>query len=290
MLGISSCSRALLRWSWKGYICGQCPTRSSSRHLHELVAHRLKLFTSWQSQQQQQQRQRARADGQVSLMMNDSSITLAAESSAHDVGRQLGLEQPVLSRVDDQSWDITRSLPAGCRLQLLDAEQAWLMAKKVFLHSAAHVLGAAFERIYGDRVQLADGPALQESGSVSAAYAYENNGRCKPVSPLCPYLPPLLFSALVKQGVFLRGHCAGCRWSTHNANAQGCAGARGRGSGKNWTIFLLVVASIRYPRLTKRLGTGNLQTKPPVRAFRGDPGTRFELLANFCLGRTTRQL
>jgi hypothetical protein len=59
-------------------------------------------------------------------------------------------------------WDVGRPLPAalapGAEYELLPFEDA--AARDVAWHSGAHVLGAALETLYGDRVRLCDGPPM----------------------------------------------------------------------------------------------------------------------------------
>ncbi|KAJ2209520.1 hypothetical protein IW143_004554, partial [Coemansia sp. RSA 520] len=67
---------------------------------------------------------------------------------------------------DTMVWDMQRPLPeSAVSLKFLqfDVEDD-PVAKEVFWHSSAHVMGAALEQIYGDDLMLCDGPALPEGG------------------------------------------------------------------------------------------------------------------------------
>ncbi|KAJ2585435.1 hypothetical protein IWW49_004602 [Coemansia sp. RSA 1797] len=67
---------------------------------------------------------------------------------------------------DTMVWDMQRPLPeSAVSLKFLqfDVEDD-PVAKEVFWHSSAHVMGAALEQIYGDDLLLCDGPALPEGG------------------------------------------------------------------------------------------------------------------------------
>ena len=56
-------------------------------------------------------------------------------------------------------WDLNRPLaPSAADVELLTFEHP--AARDVFWHSSAHVLGAALERLYGDRARLCDGPTM----------------------------------------------------------------------------------------------------------------------------------
>ncbi|KAJ2355363.1 hypothetical protein H4S01_006919, partial [Coemansia sp. RSA 2610] len=63
-------------------------------------------------------------------------------------------------------WDMQRPIPPNTTalkfLQFDEADDP--IAKKVFWHSSAHVMGAALEQLYGDDLLLCDGPALPEGG------------------------------------------------------------------------------------------------------------------------------
>ncbi len=61
--------------------------------------------------------------------------------------------------VNGQLWDLTRPLPDQVgEISVLTVDDP--KAAEVFAHSSAHVLGAALESMYGDRLLLCDGPAL----------------------------------------------------------------------------------------------------------------------------------
>lgn len=65
--------------------------------------------------------------------------------------------QPIVAKVDNQLWDLSRPLETNCQLELVTFEDP--LGKQVLWHSAAHVLGAALESIYG--CLLNTGPATE---------------------------------------------------------------------------------------------------------------------------------
>ncbi|KJE96761.1 Tarsl2 protein [Capsaspora owczarzaki ATCC 30864] len=80
----------------------------------------------------------------------------------------------VTCTVNGKPWDLTRPLALFINEHAQDAPSSTLevellsfdsnAAKHVAWHSAAHVLGAAMEEVYGDDVVLCDGPAISEGG------------------------------------------------------------------------------------------------------------------------------
>ncbi|XP_033214455.1 threonine--tRNA ligase 1, cytoplasmic isoform X2 [Belonocnema kinseyi] len=56
-------------------------------------------------------------------------------------------DNAVISKVNNQVWDLDRPLESDCRLQLLKFDDP--DAQQVFWHSSAHILGEAMERVYG---------------------------------------------------------------------------------------------------------------------------------------------
>ncbi|KAJ1651272.1 hypothetical protein IWQ61_008122 [Dispira simplex] len=101
----------------------------------------------------------------------------------------------MLARWNDKWWDLTRPLPDQGQLEffgwdgplvppgfthppetsplekddqrfhsLVDDLSEYTDARSVFWHSSAHLLGAAIELLYGDRVLLCNGPSIPEKG------------------------------------------------------------------------------------------------------------------------------
>ncbi|XP_043479518.1 threonine--tRNA ligase 1, cytoplasmic isoform X1 [Leptopilina heterotoma] len=68
-------------------------------------------------------------------------------------------DNAVISKVNNELWDLDRPLEFDCKLQLLKFDDS--EAQQVFWHSSAHILGEAMERIYGGC--LCYGPPI-ESG------------------------------------------------------------------------------------------------------------------------------
>ncbi|XP_066584638.1 threonine--tRNA ligase 1, cytoplasmic isoform X2 [Prorops nasuta] len=68
-------------------------------------------------------------------------------------------DNTVISKVNNELWDLDRPLETNCKLQLLKFDDP--EAQQVFWHSSAHILGEALERVYGGC--LCYGPPI-ESG------------------------------------------------------------------------------------------------------------------------------
>ena len=71
----------------------------------------------------------------------------------------------LVAKINDATlWDLSRPLERDCRkIEFLDFDSD--DGKKVYWHSAAHLLGHALQEMFQDKVQLCDGPAfLQEGG------------------------------------------------------------------------------------------------------------------------------
>lgn len=88
----------------------------------------------------------------ITLTMPDGSTRSGTswETSPMDIAREISKslsERIVISKVNDQLWDLERPLEGDARLEFLDFEHP--EGKRVFWHSSAHVLGEAAERHYG---------------------------------------------------------------------------------------------------------------------------------------------
>ena len=99
----------------------------------------------------------------ITLTMPDGSTRSATawETSPMDIAREISKslsERIVISKVNDQLWDLERPLEGDARLEFLDFEHP--EGKRVFWHSSAHVLGEAAERHYG--CHLCMGPPTDE--------------------------------------------------------------------------------------------------------------------------------
>ncbi|WFD34886.1 threonine--tRNA ligase [Malassezia cuniculi] len=99
----------------------------------------------------------------ITVTMPDGSVrnAVAWETSPMDIAREISKslsERIVISKVDDQLWDLERPLEGDARLEFFDFESP--EGKRVFWHSSAHVLGEAAERHYG--CHLCIGPPTEE--------------------------------------------------------------------------------------------------------------------------------
>lgn len=139
--------------------------------------HRVKLFEKLKNEYDEEvsQKPREKIDvtlGDGSIRVGESWVTSPAEI-ARGISKSL-FERTVISRVDEELWDLERPLEKSCKLELLPFEDP--EARKVFWHSSAHILGEAAERRFG--CDLCIGPpvddgfyyemALPEGGVVDA--------------------------------------------------------------------------------------------------------------------------
>lgn len=80
-----------------------------------------------------------------------------------DIAKKLSnslAEKAIVAKVNEELWDLTRSLEKDSTVELLEWEDK--DAQHVFWHSSSHVLGFALERVY--QTKLSVGPALEEGG------------------------------------------------------------------------------------------------------------------------------
>jgi threonyl-tRNA synthetase len=72
-------------------------------------------------------------------------------------------ENALVAHVNGEPWDLSRPLPThNCSLSIYTFDTP--EGKKVFWHSAAHLLGLALEAEFGDGAKLANGPPLAGGG------------------------------------------------------------------------------------------------------------------------------
>lgn len=56
-------------------------------------------------------------------------------------------DNAVISKVDNELWDLDRPLEGDCKLAILKFDDP--EGQQVFWHSSAHILGESLERLYG---------------------------------------------------------------------------------------------------------------------------------------------
>ena len=97
----------------------------------------------------------------INITLPDGSVREVAKgSSALDVAKSIseGLARVIISaKVNDEIWDITRSIHEDATLSLLKFED--VDGKKTFWHSSSHLLAEALEALYPG-VKLGIGPAI----------------------------------------------------------------------------------------------------------------------------------
>jgi threonyl-tRNA synthetase len=114
---------------------------------------------------------------EIAITLPDGSVKAgkAWETSPASVAASISkslLDRTVIARVDGELWDLERPLEGSCKLELLDFNDSeglhsllaprvypgltCQLAKKVFWHSSAHILGEAAERRFG--CHLCNGP------------------------------------------------------------------------------------------------------------------------------------
>ncbi|XP_062502013.1 threonine--tRNA ligase 1, cytoplasmic-like [Corticium candelabrum] len=78
---------------------------------------------------------------------------------------QFNASDTVVALVNDVLWDLNRPLTHSCHIKLLSLSDN-VLARKVFWHSSAHILGWAIEQFFSKHVdvELCDGPALDDGG------------------------------------------------------------------------------------------------------------------------------
>ena len=100
---------------------------------------------------------------QVSIQLPDgSSKELPSGSTPLDLARSIGeglARKAVAAKVDGRLVDLVASLETDARVELvtLDSEEGL----EVYRHSAAHLMAHAVKALFGDRVQVTIGPAIE---------------------------------------------------------------------------------------------------------------------------------
>lgn len=105
----------------------------------------------------------------VTLPDGSTKEAKAYETTPYDIALSIsrGLAQHVVvSKVNDQLWDLGRVLEGDCTLELLKWDNP--QAQEVFWHSSSHVLGEALEQVY--ECLLCKGPPLPEGGFYYESY------------------------------------------------------------------------------------------------------------------------
>ncbi|TKY90330.1 hypothetical protein EX895_000328 [Sporisorium graminicola] len=123
--------------------------------------HRIAMFEKLKAEQDAEFAAKPRQPITVTMPDGSKRQGTSYETSPMDIAKEISKslsERIVISKVDDNLWDLERPLEADCKLELFDFESP--EGKRVFWHSSAHVLGEACEKHYG--CHLCIGPPTEE--------------------------------------------------------------------------------------------------------------------------------
>lgn len=126
----------------------------------KFIEDRIKLWDRYKAEYEEELKGKPRE--KINVTLPDGKVVEATswESTPYDVAKGIsqGLaDNTIISKVNDELWDLDRPLEASCSLKLLKFDDP--EAQAVFWHSSAHVLGEAMERCYGGH--LCYGPPIE---------------------------------------------------------------------------------------------------------------------------------
>ncbi|KAK9470279.1 uncharacterized protein V1510DRAFT_423462 [Dipodascopsis tothii] len=125
------------------------------------IPHRIALFEELKKEYDAEIASKPRVPITITLKDGSTKAGTAWETTpmaiARDIAKSLA-ERTVISKVNEQLWDLERPFEGDATLEFFDFESA--EGKRVFWHSSAHVLGEASERHYG--CHLCIGPPTDE--------------------------------------------------------------------------------------------------------------------------------
>lgn len=137
-----------------------CPAHLQLPERPEFIQHRLDIFDKIKARRVEELAAKTREEITVKLPNGKEEKATAWETTPGSIAKAISkslFERTVISRVDGELWDLTRPLEKSCTLELLDFEHT--EGRKVFWHSAAHILGEAAERRFG--CFLCNGPPTE---------------------------------------------------------------------------------------------------------------------------------
>lgn len=120
----------------------------------------LELWNKLKKQNDEELAQKPRIPIKVQLLDGKTIDGLTWQTTPLDIAKTLGqtlADSTVISKVNNELWDLDRALEGDCNLQFLKFSDA--EGQQVFWHSTAHVLGEALENIYGGL--LCYGPPIE---------------------------------------------------------------------------------------------------------------------------------
>ncbi|EEB06197.1 cytoplasmic threonine-tRNA ligase Trs1 [Schizosaccharomyces japonicus yFS275] len=116
----------------------------------EYIQYRIAMFEQLQKEYKEFIAAQPRKTITVTLPDGSTREATSWETTPMDIAVSIskGLaDRTVISKVNDQLWDLTRPLEDSCTLKLLDFNDP--EGKRVFWHSSAHILGEASELHFG---------------------------------------------------------------------------------------------------------------------------------------------
>lgn len=127
----------------------------------DYIPHRVAMFEKLKREHEEFVAKQPRRP--IKITMPDGGVRdgTAWETTPMEIAKAISsslAQRVVISKVEDQLWDLLRPLEGDCRLQLLDFEHP--DGRYVFWHSSAHILGEACERHYG--CHLCMGPPTED--------------------------------------------------------------------------------------------------------------------------------
>uniref|UniRef100_A0A182QRI4 threonine--tRNA ligase n=1 Tax=Anopheles farauti TaxID=69004 RepID=A0A182QRI4_9DIPT len=126
----------------------------------EYIEHRMKIYDELMAQYKEELEKKEKKPIKVTLPDGKQVDGLSWQTTPYDVAKGIsqGLaDNTVISRVNNELWDLDRPLEGDCKLQLLKFDDP--EAQAVFWHSSAHILGEAMEKRYGGH--LCYGPPIE---------------------------------------------------------------------------------------------------------------------------------
>lgn len=124
------------------------------------IAARIALWDKLKKKFDEEIALKARVPIQVTLPDGKIVEGTSWQSTPYDIAKTIsqGLaDATVIAKVNNELWDLDRSLEGDCTLQLIKFDDS--EGQAVFWHSSAHVLGEAMEQLYGGH--LCYGPPIE---------------------------------------------------------------------------------------------------------------------------------
>ncbi|GMM37607.1 threonine--tRNA ligase [Saccharomycopsis crataegensis] len=142
----------------------------------EFIDYRVKIFEELQKEYNDSVDAKASQNKEITITLRDGATkpAVAWVTSPLDIANQIGkgfADKQCISKVNGELWDLVRPLEGDCKLEFFDFETD--EGKRVFWHSAAHVLGEACECNLGALICL--GPPTSEGFFYEFSVGNENS-------------------------------------------------------------------------------------------------------------------